>query len=172
MTNTENKTFADSVSGIRPLDCSKLAKNSENVNEVTIFRHDVIVNFFWRFVSLLKFSYWSKIHVNIINGSETMTIFFFKGLTRNLDIGNTPVWVLSNIWRWGELWIANLARMSLIECYWMLQNSRVTAFTVFELLRENQLGGKITPLPPTQIRVKFGNIWKKEPPDVISKSCS
>ena len=32
----------------------------------------------------------------------------------------------------------------------MLQNSRVTAFIVFELLRENQLGGKITP-PPTQI---------------------
>ena len=38
----------------------------------------------------------------------------------------------------------------------MLQNSRVTALTVCELLRENQLGGKI-PLPPslaTQIRVK------------------
>ena len=42
---------------------------------------------------------------------------------------------------WGELWIPNLARMSLIECYWMLQNSRVTAFTVLELLRENQLEG-------------------------------
>ena len=41
---------------------------------------------------------------------------------------------------WGELWIPNLARMSLIEFYWMLQNSRITAFTVFELLRENQLG--------------------------------
>ena len=53
---------------------------------------------------------------------------------------------------WGELWIPNLARMSLIECYWMLQNSRATAFTVFELLRENQLGGggvgKITPPHP------------------------
>ena len=36
----------------------------------------------------------------------------------------------------------------------MLQNSSVTAFTIFELLREHQLGaGKITPLP-TQIRVK------------------
>ena len=41
---------------------------------------------------------------------------------------------------WGELWIPNLARISLIECYWMLQNSSVTAFTVFESLRENQLG--------------------------------
>ena len=34
----------------------------------------------------------------------------------------------------------------------MLQNFRVAAFTFFELLRENQLGGKIPP-PPTQIRV-------------------
>ena len=41
----------------------------------------------------------------------------------------------------------------------MLQNARVTAFTVSKLLRENQQGGggggdKITPHPPTQIRVK------------------
>ena len=35
----------------------------------------------------------------------------------------------------------------------MLQNARVTAFTVSELLRENQQEGKITP-HPTKIRVK------------------
>ena len=46
VTITENITFADSVSGIRPPDCSKLAKNPKNDNDVTIFRHDVIVNFF------------------------------------------------------------------------------------------------------------------------------
>ena len=32
-----------------------------------------------------------------------------------------------------------LARMSLTECYWMMQNASVTTFIVFELLRENQL---------------------------------
>ena len=39
----------------------------------------------------------------------------------------------------------------------MLQNARVTAFTLRELLRENQEGGKITPPSPscyTQIRIK------------------
>ena len=57
---------------------------------------------------------------------------------------------------WVELWIPNLVRMSLIEFYWMLQNCRVTAFTVFELLRENQLGGGNYPPPPrTQIRVNI-----------------
>ena len=54
--------------------------------------------------------------------------------------------------------ISNLAQTSLIKCYWVLQNTRVTTFTVAELLRENQQegeggrGGKIT---PTQIRVKL-----------------
>ena len=138
------------MSGIRPPDCSKLAKNPKNDNDVTIFRHDVNVKFFWRcFVSLVKFSYWSKFHVNIISGSGIMTIFFYKGLTRNPEIGNTPVWVCPISGDWDELWIPNLAQMSPIECYWMLQNSRVTAFTVFELFRGNQLSvGKITP-PPT-----------------------
>ena len=48
---------------------------------------------------------------------------------------------------WDDLWIPNVSWMSLIKFYGMLQNSRVTAFTVFELLRENQLGGKFTPPP-------------------------
>ena len=87
------------MSGIRPPDCSKLAKNPKNDNDVTIFRYDVIINFFWRcFVSLVKFSYWSKFHVNVITGSGVMTIFFYKGLTRNPEIGHIPVWVLPNIW--------------------------------------------------------------------------
>ena len=32
-----------------------------------------------------------------------MTISFYEGLTRNPEIGNTPVWVLSNIWRLGQV---------------------------------------------------------------------
>ena len=51
---------------------------------------------------------------------------------------------------WGELGIPDLAQTSLIKCYWMLRNARVTALTVSELLGENQQGGRIT---PTQIRV-------------------
>ena len=95
-------------------------------------------------VSLINFSYWFKFHVNIITGSGVMAVFFYKGLTRNPEIGNTLVWVLPNILRLGKLGIPNLARMSLIKFYWMLQNVRVTALTVSESLRENQQGGKIT----------------------------
>ena len=56
---------------------------------------------FWRFVSQVKFSYYSKFHANIITDSRVMTIFLYKGLTRNLKIGNIPIWVLPNIWRLG-----------------------------------------------------------------------
>ena len=79
-----------------------------------------------------------------------MTIFFYKELTRNPEIGDIPSEFCPISEDWGELWIPNLAQMSLTECYLMLQDSRVTTFTVFELLRENQLGGggKIT-LPPS-----------------------
>ena len=56
--------------------------------------------FFWRcFVSLVKFSYWSKFHVIIITGSE---VSIYKGFTRNLEIGNTNVWILPNTWRLGR----------------------------------------------------------------------
>ena len=84
-------------------DCSELAINWKNNNGITDFRHGVIVNFFcvMFFVSLVKFCYWSKFHVSIITGSEVMIIFFNKGLTRNPEIGNIPIWVLSNIWRLG-----------------------------------------------------------------------
>ena len=92
VTFTENITFADSVSGNRPPDCSNLAKNPKNDNDVRIFWHDVSVKFIWRcFVSYVKFTYWSKFHVNIITGSGIMIILFYKGLTRNLEIRNTPV---------------------------------------------------------------------------------
>ena len=165
ITVTENVTFAVSMSGIQPPDCSKLAKNPKNGNDITILWHDVKVKYFWRcFVFLVKFSSWSKFHVNIITGSGIMTIFFYKGLTRNPEIGNTPSQFCPISGDWCKLWIPNLERMSLIEYCWMLQNSKVTAFTVFELLRENYgkiikgkllwgAWGKITP-SLTEIRVK------------------
>ena len=89
--------------GIQPRDCSKLVKNqkmtttsqfSDMTSMSTFF--DVVFFFF-----LVKFSCWSKFHVNTITGSAIMTIFFYKWLTRNPEIGNTPVWALPNIWRLG-----------------------------------------------------------------------
>ena len=46
VTINENVVFTDYGSGIRLPDCSKLTINWKNVNAVTIWQHDVIVNFF------------------------------------------------------------------------------------------------------------------------------
>ena len=49
---------------------------------------------------------------------------------------------------WGKIGIPNLARLSLIKSYWILQNALVTVFTFCDSLRQNQQeGGKITPYP-------------------------
>ena len=142
------------MSGIRPLDCSKLAKNPKN-NDVTIFRHDVNVRFFWRgFVFLVRFSYWSKFHVNIIAGSRIMAIFFYKGLTRNPEIGNTPVWVLPNIWRLERVidikFNANVSNIMLLNA----ATFQGYSFYRFWIIKGKPTGGrgKINPTP-TQIRV-------------------
>ena len=128
------------LSGIRPPDCSKLAENLKNDNDVTIFWHDLIVKFFWGyFVSLVKFRYW----YSIITGSGIMKFldFFFIRDWAEIWKSETPTSEFYPIsGDWDHLWIPKLARMSLIECYWMLQNSRVTALSVFQLLKEHHLG--------------------------------
>ena len=57
---------------------------------------------------------------------------------------------------WNKLGIPHLTRMFLINGYWMQQTTRVTAFTLSELLRENQrgLGGDDYP-HNTQIKVNL-----------------
>ena len=100
VTINENVSFRDDASRIRLSNCSKLTKTEKNDNDVKIFWHDVIVKFFSRcFVSLVNLSFWSKFNVNIITGSGVMTIFLYKWLTKNPEIGNTPVPVFPNIWR-------------------------------------------------------------------------
>ena len=97
------------------------------------------------FVSPLKFSHWSKFHVNIITGSVVMTIIFYKGLTRNQ---NYPSWVFPNIWTQGQVRDTRFGMNFSNKFYWMLQNGRVTAFTVSELLRENRQRRWNYPSPP------------------------
>ena len=136
------------MSGIRSLDCFKLAKNPENDNDVTIFRHDLNVKFCWRcFVSIVKFSY-SPSFMSIPSLVLKLWQFSFIRDWPEIQKSEIPPSELCPIYGdWSELWIPNLAWMSLIECYWMLQNSRVTAFTIFELLREIRLGVGVK-LPP------------------------
>ena len=90
--------------------------------------------------------------------------FFFLLQMLNQKSGNrkTHVWLLSNIWRLEKVRDTKFGTngsKNPKKGYRMLQNARVTAFPVHELIWENQQGwvgregwGKITP-SPTQIRV-------------------
>ena len=107
------------------------------------------LNFFEIALFLVNFSYASKFHVNIITASGIMTIFFYKGLTRNPEFGNTPAWVLPNIWRLGRVMDTKFdTKVSNRKLHWMLQNSSVTAFYRFWVIKGKPTGvGKITPRP-------------------------
>ena len=84
--------------GIQLRDCSKLAINRKKKHK------NKKLNFFWCcFVVLINCSHRSKIHVSIITGYGVATIFIYNRLTRKPEIGNTPIWVLPNIWRLGRL---------------------------------------------------------------------
>ena len=87
------------------LSCRPLAFTwPEKQKKQTKFPDMMSCQIFWRcFDSLVKFSFWSKFHVNVITGSEVIKFFFYKWLIKNPEIGYTPVWVLPNIWRLGQV---------------------------------------------------------------------
>ena len=76
---------------------TKIIRLTQHFWSVYLFGRTKFFDVAW-VISFVKFSYWSKFQVNIITGSEVMTIFLCKGLTRNLEIRNTHLWVLPNIW--------------------------------------------------------------------------
>ena len=152
------------MSEVRPPDCSKLAINPKNENDVTVFRHDVNVRFFWRcFVYPVKFSYWSKFHVNIITGSGIITIFFYKGLTRNPEIGNTPVSVLSNIWELGQImgtkFGTNVSKKMLLNAAKFQGYRFYRSWVIKE--KPTRGGVKLPPLyhPPPRSRLNHLTLW-------------
>ena len=151
------------MSGIRPPDCSKLARNPKKDNDVTLFRHDFNVKIFWLcFVSLVKFSYWSKFHVNIITGSGIRTILFYKGLTRNPEIRNTPVWVLPIIWRlrrvMGTKFSTNVSNRMLLN---VEKFQGYSFYRSWDIKGKPTWGVKLPPPPPPQPRLGLRPLSKK-----------
>ena len=95
-------------------------------------------------------SYWSKFHVNIITGSGFMTIFFYKGLTRNLKIGNIPTWFLPNIWRPG--WVRDIKLTTYVSNEMLLSTVKYQGYSFYCFWV-----GKIPPALPIEIRAKNVN---------------
>ena len=140
-------------------DYSKLAINWKNDNDVTIFRHDVIVNSF-EFVFFLL--------LNLVTGPSFMSIwslvlelgyFFYKWLTRNPKTRYTSIWVLRNILRLEKVRDTKLSANVSNE---MLLNAAkwhsYRFFRFWGINREPAGGGevKLPPLPPSP-RLEFRN---------------
>ena len=147
----KNVSFLNHASGIRLPDGCKLAISKKKGNDVTILRNGVLVKL-WRCCRVSHV-------ISLVTGSSFMLILWLVlGLfikdwseTRKSEIPPSKFFPKSG--DWDKLGKTILARISVIKRYWTLQNARVTAFTVSELLRENQQGkGKIT--YPTQLLLK------------------
>ena len=97
------------------------------------------------FLSRVTSSDWSKFHANTITGSGGMTISFYKTLTRNPEIGNTPVWVLPNIRGLG--WVRNTKFGTNISNKMALNAGKCQGYSFYHfwVMTENQWdeGGKI-----------------------------
>ena len=81
-----------------------------------------------------------------------MTICFYKGLTRNPEIGNTPVWILPNIWRSGKVRDTKFGPDVPNEM--LLNAAKLQSYSSyrFRVIKGKPTGG--VKLPPTQIRAK------------------
>ena len=126
--DNENVNFADYESGIRLLDCSKLAINRKNDNDVTICRNDVIVNFFDVVLLLLSILVTGRLSFMSIS-SLVLEIWQFSSVRdwpeiQKLDILSSEFYQISG--DWDELGTPNFARRFLMKCHWKLQNARVT----------------------------------------------
>ena len=117
-------------------------------------------------VSLVNFGYWSKFYVNIITSSRVMTIFFYKGLNRNQEIQNFPVWVLPNILRVG--WVRGIKFGTNVSNKMLLNVAKGQCYSFYHFwfikgkpTKEGGGGGKFTVPPPIQIRVKAGRLTQK-----------
>ena len=125
-------------------------------NFPTWHHRQVFLTFFCCFF-FVKLSYLSNFHVNIITGSGVMIIFFYKGLTRNPEIGYNPAWVLPNIW---EQWRVRDTKFGTNVSNEMLLNVAKCQLRLLSLLsywEKTNREDKITPppVPITQNRVKL-----------------
>ena len=77
-----------------------------------------------------------------------MTIYFYKGLTRNPEIGNTPVRVLSDTWRLGQVRDAKFVMDVPNEM--LLNAAKFHSYSVyyFWVIKRKTTGGKIANPPP------------------------
>ena len=97
---------------------------------------------------------------------ELWQFFFYKGLNRNQEIQNFPVWVLPNILRVG--WVRGIKFGTNVSNKMLLNVAKGQCYSFYHFwfikgkpTKEGGGGGKFTVPPPIQIRVKAGRLTQK-----------
>ena len=77
-----------------------------------------------------------------------MTISFYKGLTRNPEIRNTPVWVLQNIWKIGR--VSNIKFSTNVSDKMLLNAAKFQGYSFYRsgVIKGKQTGVVLPLLPP------------------------
>ena len=133
VTVTENITFADCVSGIRPLDW-------KNDNDVTIFRHDFSSNFLdilYLLSSLVTGPSFMSISSLVLELLQFSLIRDWSEI-RKLDI---PVWVLPTIWRLGRVMDTKFGTNVSIRMLLNAGKFQVYSFYRFWVIKGKPTGG-------------------------------
>ena len=149
------------MSVIRPPDCSKLARNPKNNNNVTIFRHNVNVTFFDVVLFLLSSLVTGRSFMSISSLVLELSQFsFIRDWPEIRKSENTLVWVLPNIWRLGRVmdtkFDANVCNRMLLNAAQFKGNS----FCRFWVINGKPTGGQN--YPPSPLPSRLGlivNLW-------------
>ena len=100
--------------------------------------------------------------MSISSGSGVVTIFFYKGLTRNQEIKNTTIWVLPNIWRLGWVRDTKFGTSVSNELSLNAEKWQDYSFYCFWVIKGKPTGCRVKlpphPPPPTKIRVNE-SLW-------------
>ena len=106
----------------------------------------MLPSFSCKVLLLVKFYYYMSISLMVLEWWQFLFIRDWPEIWKT-EIPSPKFFAISEYL--GKLGIPNLAWMYLMKRYWILQNARVTAFTVSELLRGNKQGVKLPPSPPS-----------------------
>ena len=115
-----------------------------------------------QFSDLTSSSNFLFLYSSLVTGPSFMSIsslvlelwqFYFLRHWPESGDRNTPSGFWPRSGDGGALWIPNLAQMTPIEYYWMLQHARGYSFNRFWVMKRKPTGSGVK-LPPPQIRVK------------------
>ena len=91
----------------------------------------------------------------------------YKGLARNPQLGNTPVWVLHDIFTLGRVMDTKLGTIVSNEMLLNGANCQGYSFYCFWVIKRKQTGDNITLIPPTRLGLRLQINLRLKPWNIV-----